>query len=60
MYKRQNQTGTARREPYGIGLALVREIAQAHGGDIAVSSTPGQGATFTLTVPAGEDGKDYA
>jgi signal transduction histidine kinase len=40
------------REPYGIGLALVREVAQAHGGDISVESTPGQGATFTLTLPA--------
>ena len=44
----------AGRAPYGIGLALVREIAQAHGGDIAVASTPGQGARFTLTVPAAE------
>ncbi|WP_328349763.1 HAMP domain-containing histidine kinase [Mycobacterium sp. NBC_00419] len=40
------------RESYGIGLALVREIAHAHGGDITVSSVPGQGATFTLTLPA--------
>jgi signal transduction histidine kinase len=40
------------REPYGIGLALVREIADAHGGDIAVASEPGEGATFTLTLPA--------
>lgn len=47
-----DHTGAARRQPYGIGLALVREIAQAHNGDIAVESTPGQGATFTLTVPA--------
>ena len=49
-----NHTGTARREPYGIGLALVREIAHAHGGDITVDSTPGSGATFTLTVPAAD------
>ena len=40
------------RESYGIGLALVREIAQVHGGDITVMSTPGEGATFTLTLPA--------
>jgi len=40
------------RESYGIGLALVREVAQAHGGDIAVASAPGAGATFTLTLPA--------
>jgi signal transduction histidine kinase len=45
-------TSRAGREPYGIGLALVREIADAHGGDVAVASTPGEGATFTLTLPA--------
>jgi signal transduction histidine kinase len=49
-----NRTATTRREPYGIGLALVREIAQAHNGDVAVASTPGQGATFTLTLPAAD------
>jgi signal transduction histidine kinase len=37
---------------YGIGLALVREIAHAHHGDISASQTPGGGATFTLTLPA--------
>ncbi len=44
------------RESYGIGLALVREIAQAHAGDITVTSTPGQGATFTLSLPAAQRG----
>ena len=44
------------RESYGIGLALVREIVQAHGGDIRVSSTPGDGATFTMTLPAAHAG----
>jgi two-component system, OmpR family, sensor kinase len=44
------------RESYGIGLALVREIAHAHGGDVTVTSTPGRGATFTLTLPAAQRG----
>jgi signal transduction histidine kinase len=42
--------GGARR--YGIGLALVREIAHAHRGDVSVAQTHGGGATFTLTMPA--------
>ncbi|KAA0083580.1 sensor histidine kinase [Mycolicibacterium sp. P9-64] len=45
-------TANAGRERYGIGLALVREIAIAHGGDIGVVETPGGGATFRLTMPA--------
>jgi signal transduction histidine kinase len=47
-----SHTAIAGRQRYGIGLALVREIAHAHGGDIAVTETSGGGATFTLAVPA--------
>jgi signal transduction histidine kinase len=35
----------------GIGLFISREIAQAHGGDIAVASGVGDGTTFTVTLP---------
>lgn len=50
----RGETHTTRegRPSYGIGLSLVREIVQAHGGDIRVSSSPGRGATFTMTFPA--------
>ena len=34
----------------GIGLALCRKIAERHGGTVAASSTPGEGATFTVTL----------
>ncbi len=37
---------------YGIGLALVREIVEAHHGEIVVDGAPAHGATFTLQLPA--------
>lgn len=35
----------------GLGLSLVKAIVEAHHGQVAVSSTPGEGAEFTITVP---------
>jgi signal transduction histidine kinase len=37
----------------GLGLHLSRGLAQAQGGDIEVSSRPGEGSTFTLRLPRG-------
>jgi two-component system sensor histidine kinase FlrB len=41
----------------GLGLAVVKTVAEQHGASLAVRSTPGRGTTFTLTFPVrGEAG----
>jgi signal transduction histidine kinase/DNA-binding response OmpR family regulator len=35
----------------GIGLSLVRDLVHAHGGEVAANSLPGDGSTFTVTIP---------
>ena len=35
----------------GLGLAITHGIIEGHGGSIAVDSTPGEGTTFTITMP---------
>jgi signal transduction histidine kinase len=42
---------TKGKEGTGLGLMMVKELAQRHGGQLVVDSAPGQGARFTLTFP---------
>jgi len=48
---RADDSRTRRTGGVGLGLALARRIARAHGGDVTLSSRPGQGTTARLEVP---------
>jgi|GEM_PF-1494586 len=49
----QRATGKHSRDSLGLGLYVARQIARAHGGELTVESTPGQGAHFRLYLPLG-------
>ena len=55
LFREFQQVGTdsARKaEGTGLGLALTKQLVELHGGRITVRSAPGEGSTFTVTLPA--------
>jgi len=54
-FYRAGRSETQGRRGSGVGLALVRHVAEAHGGSVGVESRPGEGSRFTLRLPLGGD-----
>jgi signal transduction histidine kinase len=48
----RGSSGARRSDGAGLGLSIVQAIAAAHGGRVELHSRPGDGATFTLVLPA--------
>ena len=51
VFERFGRGEGARREGAGLGLTIVRAIAEAHGGRVDLSSHPEGGAIFTIDIP---------
>ncbi|MCF8572302.1 HAMP domain-containing histidine kinase [Gordonia sp. HY002] len=54
-FHRGRRSGEGARAGAGLGLAIVRAIAQAHHGQVTLRSAPGQGSTFGVEAPAGAE-----
>jgi signal transduction histidine kinase len=52
IFERFARGGHGDRRRFGLGLALVREVVESHGGTVRATGRPGAGATFTLVLPA--------
>jgi signal transduction histidine kinase len=49
---------TTRQQGTGLGLSITQRIVEQHNGEISVTSVPGKGATFMITLPLPKNEKE--
>jgi signal transduction histidine kinase len=52
LFKPFTRINEVRAQGYGLGLSIVQRIITRLGGTVSIDSTPGQGSTFSFTLPA--------
>ncbi|HSX46797.1 MAG TPA: HAMP domain-containing sensor histidine kinase [Patescibacteria group bacterium] len=50
-YRADSSRTQADVQGYGLGLPIAHQIVEAHGGELAATSTPGEGSRFTISLP---------
>ena len=63
MFRQADASSSRQHSGMGIGLALVKQLIELHGGKVAAASTPGQGARLTIELPTAretESTSDYS
>ena len=59
-YHRAPSAHHSGKQGWGIGLALVKGIAEAHGGVVKAESYPKEGTTFTVDLPINGEAASHA